>query len=209
MSVRTACMLASLVLLVPAAAAGQDAERRAFEPGGPANLMRTGESSHSQVLSANRTSGGFSFSSREVCDYELYLDEPGARQALEKLRGQDVAALLKAERIQPVIINSDFPKLIVLSFSYTRTGREVRDFFSQELEKSVGRRSKELGKFLDQFRDDMKSGDEAEIRIVADQVVVMVHDKQGPQIVGRDLARALLKLHVNSRSLSALGPLLQ
>lgn len=208
---RTLALAAALALLavIPESVRSQDSTRRAFEPGGPFNLVRTGKSYHSKLTDASRTATSMSFSFKTICHYELFIDEAAAKQAFERFRGQTVDALLKGERIQAAIINSDFPKLIVLSFSSDISGRDVRAYFSEELEKSISRRARELGAFLDTFRGDFKDGDAIEIRISGDTLVVKVREEQAKTIQSRDLARALLKMNANSDSLKEIGALLQ
>ena len=204
-----AVAIIAMLALVPASVGGQEVERRAFQEGGPINLVRTGKDAHDQLLSADRTSNSMSFSTREMYDFTLYVDAEEARRTFESFRGQDLSALLKAEKLQPALINADFQKLIVLAFSYERTSREVREFLSTELQKSLSRRAPELGKFFEAFRDDFKRGDEVVIRIAADKISVTAHGKQGPEIESRNLARALVKFHATNRSLADAGPLLK
>lgn len=213
-SLAAIALLAS-VLLAPARAGAQDPERRAFEVGGPETLVLAGTGEHSKVTNSSRTVQpdgrvtGISISFQTIYHFSLYLDAEGAREAFKKFSGQDLKALLKEKTLQAPVINSDFGKLIVLSFKDKTAGRDIRDYLSGELEKSVSRRAPELSKFLDTFRGDFKTGDTVEIRISGDRVAVTVRGEASPEIQHRNLARALVKLHVEYDALSLVGPLLQ
>jgi hypothetical protein len=184
----------------------QSPARRAFKSGGPENLLRVGTRSRSKLLGAGRTStGGFEFSTTELYEAHLYLDEEGARKALESFRGQSAGTLAKDPKFQQVIIDTDFPRMVVLTFDYKRSGRDIREDIAEEL----GRGVKDAGKFLNYLRKDFEPGNEVLIRFSGQGVMTTVAGTEMEEIQNPELAKALLKLFVNQWTLRDVGQLLK
>jgi hypothetical protein len=184
----------------------QAPQRRAFKSGGPENLVLVGSRARSKLLDAGRTStGGFGFSTTEMYEGHLYLDEEGARKALEAFRGQNASTVAKDAKFQQTIIDTDFPKMVVLTFDYKRSGRDIREDLAEELGRSV----KDAGKLLNYLRKDFEPGNEVVIRFSGQSVLTTVAGAEMPEIQSPDLAKALLKLFVNQWTLRDVGPLLK
>ncbi len=202
------CLLC--LILFPAAFRGvtpSEPDRRSFEPGGPETMVRVGDASRSKLLDAGRTdTGGFSFSMKQLYGFTLFLDEQGARQALEPLKGEPLDSLLEKEKIQQVVIEGDFPKLVLLKFDYKVSGREVRE----DLAEALGRGIPEAGKFLNNLRRDFGPGDEVVVRIAGgERVLTNVAGKDMPEIQSRGLARALMKAWMSKKIVSDIAPLMK
>jgi hypothetical protein len=209
--IKRLCMFVSLFCLSvsalwPGASLAQSPERRAFKSGGPENLVRVGHRSRDKLLSAGRTStGGFEFSTTELYEAHLYLDEEGARKAFEPFRGQNAATLAKDPKFQQVILDTDFPKMVVLTFDYKRSGRDIREDVAEQL----GRGVKDAGKFLNYLRKDFEPGNEVLIRFSGQGVMTTVAGTDMEEIQNPELAKALLKMFVSQWTLSDVGPLLK
>ena len=209
--IKRVCMFVSLLCLSvsalwPEGSLAQDKQRRAFKSGGPENLVWVGRRSREKLLSAGRTSsGGFEFSTTELYEAHLYLDEEGARKALESFRGQNASTLAKDPKFQQVILDTDFPKMVVLTFGYKRSGRDIREDVAEQL----GRGVKDAGKFLNYLRKDFEPGNEVLIRFTGQGVMTTVVGADMEEIQNPDLAKALLKMFVNQWTLSDVGPLLK
>jgi hypothetical protein len=207
------CMFVSLLCLSvvwPGASRAQGPQRRAFKSGGPENLVRVGHRSRDKLLSAGGTSsGGFEFSTTELYEAHLYLDEEGARKAFESFRGQNPGTLAKDAKFQQVIIDADFPRMVVLTFDYKRAGRDIREDVAEQL----GRGVKDAGKFLNYLRKDFEPGNEVLIRFsgqgAGNPVLTTVAGVDMPEIQNPELARALLKMFIGMGTLSDVGPLLK
>lgn len=181
-------------------------DRRSFEPGGPQTMVRVGEDERRKLTGAKRTPESFSITMIILYGLTLYLDEQGARQALEPFKGQPLDALLEKEKIQQVIIDGDFPKLALLKFDYEESGRDIRE----DLAEAIGRGVREAGKFLNYLRRDFKPGDEVVVRIAGgERVLTTVAGKDMPEIQSRSLARALLKGWMSKKLLSDVEPLMK
>lgn len=205
-SVFAALLCLSASALWPANSYAQPPERRAFKSGGPENLVRVGKRSRDKLLSAGRSSsGGFEFSTTELYEAHLYLDEEGARKAFEPFRGQNANTLAKDTKFQQVILDTDFPKMVVLTFDYKRSGRDIREDFSEQL----GRGVKDAGKFLNYLRKDFEPGNEVLIRLSGQGVMTTVAGADMPEIQNPELAKALLKVFVNQWTLSDVDTLLK
>ena len=201
------CLLClSAGALWPERSLAQGPERRAFKSGGPENLVRVGHRSRDKLLSAGRTStGGFEFSTTELYEAHLYLDEEGARKAFEPFRGQSASSLAKDAKFQQAIIEADFPKMVVLTFDYKRSGRDIREDVAEQL----GRGVKDAGKFLNYLRKDFEPGNEVLIRFSGQGVMTTVAGTDMQEIQNPELARALLKMFIGMGTLSDVGPLLK
>lgn len=199
-------LLLAVCAVWPESSFAQSAQRRAFNAGGPENLVRVGSRARSKLLDAGRTStGGFSFSTTEMYESHLYLDEEGARKAFEAFRGQNASTVAKDAKFQQTIIDTDFPKMVLLTFDYKRSGRDIREDIAEELGRSV----KDAGKFLNYLRKDFEPGNEVVIRFSGQSVLTTVAGAEMPEIQSPDLAKALLKLFVNQWTLRDVGPLLK
>lgn len=196
----------SVSLLWPEATLAQNLERRAFKSGGPENLVRVGHHSRDKLLSAGRTStGGFEFSTTELYEAHLYLDEESARKTIEAWRGSAPSSVAKDPKFQQAIIDADFPKMVVLTFDYKRSGRDIREDVAEQL----GRGVKDAGKFLNYFRKDFEPGNEVLIRFSGQSVLTTVAGTDMEEIQNPELARALLKMFIGMGTLSDVGPLLK
>jgi len=185
---------------------GQTTQRRAFKSGGPENLVRVGRRERSKLTDAGRTStGGFGFTTMELYEAHLYLDEEGARKTLEPFRAQDAGSVAKDTKFQQTIIDADFPKMVVLTFDYKRSGRDIREDLAEEL----GRGVRDAGKFLNYLRKDFEPGNEVLIRFTGQSVMTTVAGTEMAEIQNPELAKALLKLFVNQFTLRDVGPLLK
>ncbi|HEY3132363.1 MAG TPA: hypothetical protein VIF81_04915 [Pyrinomonadaceae bacterium] len=201
------CLLClSVIVLWPERSFAQGPERRAFKSGGPENLVRVGHRSRDKLLSAGRTStGGFEFSTTELYEAHLYLDEEGARKAFEPFRGQSARSLAKDEKFQQLIIDTDFPKMVVLTFDYKRSGRDIREDVAEQ----IGRGVKDAGKFLNYLRKDFEPGNEVVIRFSGQGVMTTVAGTDMEEIQNPELAKALLKMFIGMGTLSDADPLLK
>lgn len=184
----------------------QGAQRRAFQSGGPENLVMVGYTTRDKLMSAGRSgSGGFEFSTTELYQISLYLDEEGARKALTGFRGQNPSSLADDTKFQQAILDSDFPKMAVLKFAYKRAARDIREDIAERL----GRGVRDSGKFLNYFRTDFQAGDEVLIRFDGRETLrTTVAGKDMPEIQNGDLSRGLLKMWIDRRTISDIGPLL-
>jgi len=209
--IKTAFLIVCLVCLSagalwPERSFAQGSERRAFKSGGPENLVRVGRRSRDKLLSAGRTStGGFEFSTTELYEAHLYLDEEGARKAFEPFRGQSASTLAKDPKFQQVIIDTDFPKMVVLTFDYKRSGRDIREDVAEQL----GRGVKDAGKFLNYLRKDFEPGNEVLIRFSGQGVMTTVAGADMEEIQNPELAKALLKMFIGMGTLGDVGLLLK
>lgn len=195
-----------LCLLLSLSLAAQ--ERRAFDPGGPETLVKVGQTSHSKLMSAEATGTSFSFTTKELYDVTLYLDEEGARTAFAPFRGKDLDAVSSDEKFQKLVAEADFPKLVVLSFSYKGSARDLREDFSEELGKQGAKR--DAGKFVNYFRKDYEPGDEVIIRIApGGRVATSVNGESKGEIQSPALARALLSMWMGRQLVADIGPLLE
>lgn len=184
----------------------QAPQRRAFKTGGPDNLVRVGSRARSKLLSAGRSSsGGFEFSTTELYEAHLFLDEEGARKAFESFRGQSASTVAKDPKFQQIVRETDFPKMVVLTFDYKRSGRDIREDIAEEL----GRGVKDVGKFLNYLRKDFEPGNEVLIRFSGQGVMTTVAGTEMEEIQNPELAKALLKLFVNQWTFRDVGPLLK
>lgn len=185
----------------------QKTQRRAFQSGGPENLVLVGHNSRDKLLNAGRSSGGgFEFSTTELYKIDLYLDEEGARKALTAFSGQNSSTLTADPKFQQAIFDSDFPKMVVLKFSYKRSARDIREDIAERL----GRGVRDSGKFLNYFRTDFQPGDEVLIRFDGRETLrTTVAGKEMPELQNGDLSRGLLKMWIDRRTISDIGPLLQ
>ena len=205
-------------------------ERRAFEPGGPANLVKAGKASHEKEIE-EEVIEGFSFTTDargrvidaggkkhkekrmvDIYSVSLFVDEQGARQALQPFKEQKgkMWSLSGDEKFQNAIIESTFPKVLVLGFTTEQKGRDIRENLASELGKLAPGGASETGKFVSYFRKDFKPGDEAVIRLADGQrILTTVLGDQKDPVQNAELARALLKLWMHRSLVSDLGPLLQ
>jgi len=192
--------------LWPESSFAQAPQRRAFKTGGPDNLVRVGSRTRSKLLSAGRSStGGFEFSTTELYEAHLFLDEEGARKAFEPFRGQIASTVAKDPKFQQTVMETDFPKMVVLTFDYKRSGRDIREDIAEEL----GRGVKDAGKFLNYLRKDFEPGNEVLIRLSGQGVMTTVAGTEMEEIQNPELAKALMKLFVNQWTLRDVGPLLK
>lgn len=192
---------ALLLVLVAAAPADESGDRRAFEPGGQPTLVRTGDATRDKLMSAGGDSSGFSFSTREMYSVILYLDEAGARKAFAPFKGKSIDSLIQDGAIHQAVLDGEFPKMIVISFTYKRTAREVREDLAEVAGRGLSKKS-EFGKLVGYFRKDLNLGDEAVIRFGPDKVMVTIAGEAMPDIPGRDFARALLGVWVGKDKMS-------
>ena len=214
-----------LALLLASSVSAQ--ERRAFERGGPENLVRTGTTTRDkeveEVVIKNFSftvdskgnlidSGGDKEKVKKmvpIYSVSLYVDEPGAREAFQSFAGQRKSDLLREEKIQNALVEGTLPRMLVLDFTEVRKAREVREDLSTGLQKLYSGSSSTLGKFISFFRKDFKQRDEVIIRIADGQrILTSIQGEEKEVLQDQQLAQALMKVWMNRSLVLAVDALL-
>jgi hypothetical protein len=202
-------------------------ERRAFERGGPENLVLIGSTTRDkEVEEVVIRDFSFTVDSRgkvintggeketvkkmvPIYSVSLYVDELGAREAFQAFKGQERYALLRDEKIQNTLVEASHAKMLVLRFSEPKKAREVREDLSTGLQKHYTGSGSELGKFVSFFRKDFKQGDEVVIRLAEGQrIMTSVQGKETETLQNPLLAKALVKMWMDRSLVTDVGPLL-
>lgn len=172
-------------------------ERRAFDPGGPETLIRTGDSSETKLTSASRTATSLSFSFKTIYHLILFLDEAGARKVFEPFKGQKLEDVLKKDEIHQAVVIGEFPKVFVMRFTAEQSGKEIKESLNEDLLHSAAYGSPEAKKFVNYFKGNFKPGDEVVIRIAeGSRVLTTVANREQPEIRSQAFARALAGIWV-------------
>jgi hypothetical protein len=95
--------------------------------------------------------------------------------------------------------------MVVLTFDYKRSGRDIREDVAEQ----IGRGVKDAGKFLNYLRKDFEPGNEVVIRFSGQGVMTTVAGTDMEEIQNPELAKALLKMFIGMGTLSDADPLLK
>jgi hypothetical protein len=206
--------------------------RRAFEPGGPESLVRTGRADYTRVEEGEIQ--GFSLTvgpdgklagagadrqkkTTKLYDVSLFLDEAGARQALAKFKAKDLAKQLGRAEIHEAVLAGAFDKLLLLRFSRNRSAKEMRQDFAESLGARVALSEPGVDEFMKCSGRDFANGDEVVLRAKAQALGVEVAGAPCAEIANAAVSRAVLAIWIGKGELSgqpggllsAAGPLMK
>jgi hypothetical protein len=208
--------------------------RRAFAPGGPEALVRTGRASYTRLEEGEEIQS-FSFTTdasgkllsagaerpktvKQLYDVTLFLDEAGARQALAKWKAKDLRKQLGRNDIHEAVLAGAFDKLVLVTFSRPWSAQELRQDFVESLGARTSLDDPAVVDFTKCVARDFKAGDEMVIRVSQKGALLVTAGSDScAEIASLPLSRAVLGIWIGKQGLSgqpggllsAAGPLMK
>jgi hypothetical protein len=191
--------------------------RRAFAPGAPESLVRTGRADYNRVEEGDIQ--GFSVATgpggkvtgagadrrkkvSKLYDVSLFVDETGARQAFGRWKAKDLAKHLGKPEIHEAVLAGSFDRLLLLRFSRARSAREMRQDFAESLGARIGLSEPGVDEFMKCIGRDFVAGSEIVLRSRAGTLGVEVAGAPCADLSNPALSRAVLGIWVGKDTLS-------
>lgn len=200
------------VALAAVAFGGERPARMALAADAPESLVRTGSARYvwQQVLikSMSFTLAGGRLTSAHIekepgvtrqYDVTLYLDEGGARSALARFKARDLPKQLAKDKLHKAVLEGDFSKIVVLSFSEPWKAAEIKEAFSDALRAWGDPGKEDLETCLAR---DFKAGDEVVIQAPARAKVTLLAGGEPCEIPSPGFDRILLGIWIGRDKLS-------
>lgn len=195
--------------------------RRALETGGPESLVRTGTMTYTRVEEKEEEEvKSFSFTTgpdgrllsagadrqkmvKKLYDVTLYVDEAGARSALERFKAKDLQKHIGRKDIHEAVLGGTFDKLVTLAFARSWSAKEIRQDFAESLGARTSLDDPAVADFMKCVGRDLKAGDEVVIRVSKGQTLaVSVGGSSCAEISSPSFGRALLGIWIGQNALS-------